>query len=110
MNKRTQFKITHLKSKTNREENLDATEEFHDLTKNNDATTSVDEKKRARAVSGTGTKSVEKYNVGHVTKLLKRHQQLCKKVTKTKIKHAKAVAENILLKKSAMKKKPKLLS
>ena len=45
MNKRTQFKITHLKSKTNREENLDATEEFHDLTKNNDATTSVDEKK-----------------------------------------------------------------
>ena len=80
------------------------------MTKNNDATTSVDEKKRARAVFGTGAKSVEKYNIGHVTKLLKQHQQLCKKLTKRKIKHAKAVAENILLKKSAVKKKTKLLS
>ena len=43
-------------------------------------------------------------------KLLKQHQQLCKKLTKRKIKHAKAVAENILLKKSAVKKKTKLLS
>ena len=45
MNNRIQFKIIHLKSKTKREENFDATEELCDLSKNNDATTSRNEKK-----------------------------------------------------------------
>ena len=45
MNNRIQFKIIHLKSKTKREENFDATEELCDLSKNNDATTSGNEKK-----------------------------------------------------------------
>ena len=46
MNDRIQFKIIHLKSKTNREENFDATEELHDLTKNNDTTGNGNEKKK----------------------------------------------------------------
>ena len=45
MNNRIQFKIIHLESKTKREENFDATEELRDLSKNNDATTSGNEKK-----------------------------------------------------------------
>ena len=45
MNNRIQFKIIHLKSKTKREENFDATEELCDLSKNNDATISGNEKK-----------------------------------------------------------------
>ena len=45
MNNRIQFKIIHFKSKTKREENFDATEELCDLSKNNDATTSGNEKK-----------------------------------------------------------------
>ena len=64
MNNRIQFKIIHLKSKTKREENFDATEELCDLSKNNDATTSGNEKKRARTIFGAGTKCIEKYNVG----------------------------------------------
>ena len=40
-----QFKIIYLKSKTNREEKFDATEELRDLTKNNDTTTSGNDKK-----------------------------------------------------------------
>ena len=40
-----QFKIIYLKSKTNREEKFDATEELRDLTKNNDTTTSENDKK-----------------------------------------------------------------
>ena len=40
-----QFKIVYLKSKTNREEKFDATEELRDLTKNNDTTTSGNDKK-----------------------------------------------------------------
>ena len=40
------MKIIHLKSKTNREENFDATEELRDLTKNNDATGNGNEKKK----------------------------------------------------------------
>ena len=64
LNDRIQFKIIHLKSKTNREENFDATEELYNLTRNNDATTSGNEKKRTRTIFGAGTKSVEKYNAG----------------------------------------------
>ena len=45
MSNRIQFKIIHLKSKTKREENFDATEELCDLSKNNDATTRGNEKK-----------------------------------------------------------------
>ena len=45
MSNRIQFKIIHLKSKTKREENFDATEELCDLSKNNDATISGNEKK-----------------------------------------------------------------
>ena len=50
MNKTTelrvnQFKIIHLKSKTNREKNFDVTEELRDLTKNNGTTTSGSKKK-----------------------------------------------------------------
>ena len=41
---RIRFKIIHLKSKTNREENFDATEELPDLTKNNTITTSGSKK------------------------------------------------------------------
>ena len=64
LNDRIQFKIIHLKSKTNWEENFDATEELYNLTRNNDATTSGNEKKRTRTIFGAGTKSVEKYNAG----------------------------------------------
>ena len=42
-----QFKIIHLKRKTNHEETYDATEELRDLNKNNGAGTSGDNKKRA---------------------------------------------------------------
>ena len=51
-NDRIQFKIIHLKSKMNREENFDRTEELQDLTKNNGTTTSRTEKKRARTIFG----------------------------------------------------------
>ena len=44
LNDRIQFKIIHLKSKKNREENFDATGEVWDLTKN-DSLTSGNEKK-----------------------------------------------------------------
>ena len=50
---RIQFKILHLKSKTNSEETFDATEELRDLNKNNCAGTSGDKKKRARIIFGT---------------------------------------------------------
>ena len=50
---RIQFKITHLKSKMNSEETFDATEELHDLIKNNSAGTSGDYKKRVRTIFGT---------------------------------------------------------
>ena len=53
-----QFKIIHLKSKTNKEENLDATVELCNLMKN-DAKTSGAEKKRARTIFGAGPESVE---------------------------------------------------
>ena len=52
-NDRIQFKINHLKSKTNSEETFDATEEIRYLHKNNSAGTSGDSKKRARAIFGT---------------------------------------------------------
>ena len=58
-NNRIQFKIVHLKSKTNREENFDAMEKLRDLTKNK---TSGSEKKRARTIFGADTKSAEKYD------------------------------------------------
>ena len=58
---RIQLKIIHLKSKTNREKIFDVTEELRDLTKN-DSTTSGNEKKRARAIFGSGSKFIEKYN------------------------------------------------
>ena len=51
-NDRIQFKIIHLKSKRNREETFDATEELHDLIKNNSAGTSGDNKKRVRTIFG----------------------------------------------------------
>ena len=50
---RIQFKIIHLKSKTNSEETFDATKELRDLNKNNSAGTSADNKKRARTIFGT---------------------------------------------------------
>ena len=65
LNNRIQFEIIHYKSKTNREENFDVTEELRDLTKNNGTKTSGSEKKRARAIFGSGAKSVEKHNAGH---------------------------------------------
>ena len=65
LNNRIEFKIIHLRSKTNREENFDAMEELRDLTKNNGTTTSGSKKKRARTIFGSCTKSVEKYNAGH---------------------------------------------
>ena len=52
-NERIQFRIIHLKSKTNREETADATEELCNLNKNNGAGTSGDSKKRARTFFGT---------------------------------------------------------
>ena len=48
-----QFKIIHLKSKTNREENFGATEELRDLTKNNGTATTRSKKKGARTIFGT---------------------------------------------------------
>ena len=51
-NDRIQFKIIHLKSKTNREENFDATVELHNLSRV--------EKKRATTIFDAGTKSIEK--------------------------------------------------
>ena len=50
---RIQFKIIHLKSKTNSEETFDATEELRSLNKNNSAGTSGDKKKRAKTIFGT---------------------------------------------------------
>ena len=50
---RIQFKIIHLKSGTNSEENFDVTEELHDLNKNNGPGTSGDNKKRAKTIFGT---------------------------------------------------------
>ena len=50
---RIQFKIIHLKSKTNSEETFDATEELRNLNKNNSAGTSGDKKKRAKTIFGT---------------------------------------------------------
>ena len=50
---KTQFKIIHLKSKTNSEETFGATEELLDLNKNNDARTKGDNKKRARTIFRT---------------------------------------------------------
>ena len=55
-NDRIHFKIIHLKSKTNREEIFGATEKFYDLT------TSGNEKKKARKIFGSGSKSVDEYN------------------------------------------------
>ena len=52
-NERIQFRIIHLKSKTNREETVDATEELCNFNKNNGAGTSGDSKKRARTFFGT---------------------------------------------------------
>ena len=54
-----QFNIIHLKSKANREENVDATTELRNL-KKNDTATSGTEKKRARTIVGAGSKSIEK--------------------------------------------------
>ena len=51
--KRIQFKISHFESKTNSEETFDATEELHDLNKNNATETSGDKKKRAQTNFGT---------------------------------------------------------
>ena len=65
-NDRIQFKIIHLKSKANREEKFDATDELRDLTKNDTATTGS--KKRARTIFGAGSKSIEKLNAGHGTR------------------------------------------
>ena len=45
---RIQFKIIHLKSKTNSEETFDTREVLHNLNNNNGAGTSGDNKKRAR--------------------------------------------------------------
>ena len=64
-NDRIQLKIIHGKSKTNREENFDTTEELRDLTKNNGSTTSGSKKKRTRTIFGAGAKSAEKYNSGY---------------------------------------------
>ena len=50
---RIQFKIIHLKSKTNSEETFDATEEICNLNKNNVAGTSGINKKRARTILET---------------------------------------------------------
>ena len=50
---RIQLKIIHLKSKTNSEETFDATEELHNLNKNNTTGISADKKKRARTMFGT---------------------------------------------------------
>ena len=61
-----QFKIIHLKSKTNSEEKFDATDELRDLTKND--TTTTGSKKRARTIFGAGSKSIEKINAGHGTR------------------------------------------
>ena len=58
---RIQFKIIHLKSKTNTEEKFDTTEDLRDLTKNNGATASGSKKKRARKIFSAGSKSAEKY-------------------------------------------------
>ena len=60
-----QFKTIHFKSKTNKEENFDATEELHDLTKKKDSTKSGNEKERAITIFHTGTKSIEKYMSGN---------------------------------------------
>ena len=65
---RIQFKIINLKSETNSEENFHATEEFHDLNKNNGAGTSGDNKEgtifgksyrdaKSSEQPGSGTKS-----------------------------------------------------
>ena len=56
-----EFKIIHLKSKTNRDEIFNAAEELYDLTKN-DSATSGNEKKRTRTIFGSDSKSVEEYN------------------------------------------------
>ena len=46
------FKIIHLKSKTNREENFGTSEELQDLAKNSSTATNRSEKKRARTMLG----------------------------------------------------------
>ena len=51
-NDRIQFKIIHLKSKTNSEETFDATEKLRYLNKNNGSGTSKDNKKRVRTIFG----------------------------------------------------------
>ena len=64
---RIQYKIIHLKSKTNSEETFDATEELHNLNKNDGSGTSGDKKKRARTIFGTSygdAKSSEQFGSG----------------------------------------------
>ena len=63
-NDKIQFKIIQFKSKTNREENLDATAELRNLMKNDTTTTRV-EKKRAKTIVDTGAKSIEKRVSGY---------------------------------------------
>ena len=52
---RIQFKIIHLKSKMNSEETFDATEELHNLNKNNGGGTTRDVKKGTRTASERAT-------------------------------------------------------
>ena len=54
-NDRIQFKITHLKSKTNGEETFDATEEPHNFNKNNGTGTHGDNKKKVRTIFETNS-------------------------------------------------------
>ena len=58
-NDRIQFKIIHLKSKSNGEENHDVIVELRNLMKNDTAASRV-EKRRAGAIFDAGTKSIEK--------------------------------------------------
>ena len=55
INDRIQFKITHLKSKTNSEETFDATEELHNFNKNNGTGTYGDSKKKVRTIFETNS-------------------------------------------------------
>ena len=72
--RQTTLFITHLKSKTNRSETFDATEQLCDLNKNN-GDGQTDDKKRSRTIfrtsygsssnsGGSGTKSTESFNSG----------------------------------------------
>ena len=85
-----QFKVIHLKSKTNKKETFDATEELHNLTNDNGVSTIGFEKRRARSLFSTSTeqstsriinrRAIQKFN--QKSFLQQQQQQLLKEKKK----------------------------